>query len=123
MLMTHVMVKVPVGHTVEIHSPHPPAINAHPGGMMGPGTAGAMPGPMTGMVNDPMAAGAKAAMDAALPTPNDHPIAGRQPSAGDGKMTQPEQPARKKPDPTTKSKEKGEPTSKVKGKPAVSKKL
>ena len=53
----HVMVAVPPGHTVQVHPPGhaqmTPAstpVNAHP----------------TGMVHDPMANGAKLAMDAAL---------------------------------------------------------
>jgi len=46
--MAHTVVMVPEGHTVQVHAPAP------------------MPAPQ-GMVSNPMADGAKAAMDTALP--------------------------------------------------------
>ncbi len=52
--MAHVTVMVPEGHAIQVHPPGGPA-------------------PMqAGMVPDPMAVGAKAAMDAAMPTPEQH---------------------------------------------------
>lgn len=53
--MGHVTVMVPEGHAIQVHPPGGPA-------------------PMqAGMIPDPMAMGAKAAMDAAMPTPEQSP--------------------------------------------------
>ena len=53
--MAHVTVMVPDGHAIQVHPP------------------GGVAPPHAGMVHDPMAVGAKAAMDAALPTPEQSP--------------------------------------------------
>lgn len=45
---------VPEGHSIQVHPP------------------GVQPMPQAGMVHDPAAMGAKAAMDAAVPTPEQH---------------------------------------------------
>ena len=54
--MAHVTVMVPDGHTIQVHPP------------------GGVAPPMAGTVHDPMAMGAKAAMDAAMPTPEQTPV-------------------------------------------------
>lgn len=54
--MAHVTVLVPDGHTIQVHPPSSVAP------------------PHAGMVHDPMAMGAKAAMDSAVPTPEQAPI-------------------------------------------------
>jgi hypothetical protein len=54
--MGHVTVMVPEGHAIQVHPP---------------GTQPQMGQP--GMIHDPMALGAKAAMDASLPTPEQSP--------------------------------------------------
>jgi hypothetical protein len=58
--MTQTIVMVPEGHTVQVH---PPGHVPQP----------AIP-PQTGMIADPAAAGAKRAMDAALPLPAEQTV-------------------------------------------------
>jgi hypothetical protein len=53
--MAHVTVMVPEGHAIQVHPP------------------GGVAAPMAGTVHDPMAVGAKAAMDAVMPTPSEAP--------------------------------------------------
>lgn len=57
--MGHITLMVPEGHAVQVHPP------------------GTMPhmAPQSGMIGDPALAGAKAAMDTALPVPNEHKTA------------------------------------------------
>lgn len=54
--MAHVTVMVPDGHAIQVHPPGVPA-----------------PSTQVGTIHDPMALGAKAAMDAAMPTPEQSP--------------------------------------------------
>jgi hypothetical protein len=76
--MAHVTVMVPDGHAIQVHPP------------------GTVAAPMAGMAHDPMAAGAKAAMDAVMPSPAEAPVKDQRGSAAPTKTPAPKaQPKRK----------------------------